>query len=134
MTEQIAAKMIACGQVRTVCLGAICAARRMLTNLVVVFSGVNLQGPLRNTLKFPWVPWCAYLHSCIRVPFTSFVQQRNTFMRAHRDMNNAAQRVNAVLPCSAFTGGGVWATALHSLHYLHSPAPHVPPATNLDSK
>ena len=23
-------------------------------------------------------------------------------------MNNAAQSVNAVLPCSAFTGGGVW--------------------------
>ena len=51
---------------------------------------------------------CKYIRSCTRVPFTSFVLQRNTFMHAHRDMNNAAQSVNAVLPCSAFTGGGVW--------------------------
>ncbi|CAE7216996.1 unnamed protein product [Symbiodinium natans] len=49
-----------------------------------------------------------YIRSCAQVPFTSFVLQRNTFMRAHRDMNNAMQSLNAVLPCSAFTGRGVW--------------------------
>ena len=73
-------------------------------------SGAYSQGPLHglrhNTTKFPWVTLmvCKYIRSCTRVPFTSFILQRNTFMTAHRDMNNARQSVNAVLP----TGGGAW--------------------------
>ena len=34
--------------------------------------------------------------------------QRNTSMRAHRDLNNAPGSSNVVLPCSSFAGGGLW--------------------------
>ncbi|CAE7583604.1 unnamed protein product [Symbiodinium sp. CCMP2592] len=63
-----------------------------------------------QTIMFPWVSLlvCKYVRSCTAVPFTSFVLQRNTSMRAHRDLNNAHDSVNVVLPCSSFTGGGLW--------------------------
>ena len=124
IAEQIAADMIACGQVRMSAWKLLCdslprgdlrsEANADLPGSMCFMSGAYSQGPLhglrRNTSKFPWVTLmvCRYIRSCTRVPFTSFVLQRNTFMHAHRDMNNAAQSVNAVLPCSAFTGGGVW--------------------------
>ena len=31
-----------------------------------------------------------------------------TLMRAHRDLNNAPDSSNVVLPCSSFAGGGLW--------------------------
>ena len=77
-------------------------------------SGAYSQGPLyglrRNTTLLPWVTLlvCKYIRSCTNVPFTSFVLQRNTLMRAHRDLNNAPNSSNVVLPCSSFEGGGLW--------------------------
>ena len=77
-------------------------------------SGAYSQGPLfgirRNTTLLPWVTLliCMYIRSCTNVTFTSFVLQRNTSMRAHRDLNNAPGSSNVVLPCSSFAGGGLW--------------------------
>ena len=77
-------------------------------------SGAYSQGPLfgirRNTTLLPWVTLliCKYIRSCTNETFTSFVHQRNTSMRAHRDLNNAPGSSNVVLPCSSFAGGGLW--------------------------
>ena len=77
-------------------------------------SGAYSPGPLfglrRNTTLLPWVTLlvCKYIRSCTNVTFTSFVLQRNTSMRAHRDLNNAPGSSNVVLPCSSFAGGGLW--------------------------
>ena len=124
VADQIAADMIASGQVRMQMWELLCDAlpngdpRREacadLPSSMCFTSGAYSQGPLfgirRNTTLLPWVTVlvCKYIRSCTNVTFTSFVLQRNTSMRAHRDLNNAPGSSNVVLPCSSFAGGGLW--------------------------
>ena len=124
VADQIAADMIASGQVRMQMWELLCDAlpngdsRREacadLPGSMCFTSGAYSQGPLfglrRNTTLLPWVTLliCKYIRSCTNVTFTSFVLQRNTSMRAHRDLNNAPGSSNVVLPCSSFAGGGLW--------------------------
>ena len=121
---RIAADMIASGQVRMQMWESLCDAlpngdprREACANLpgsMCFTSGAYSQGPLyglrRNTTLLPWVTLlgCKYIRSCTGVTFTSFVLQRNTSMRAHRDLSNAPGSCNVVLPCSSFVGGGLW--------------------------
>ena len=80
-------------------------------------SGAYSQGPLfglrRKTTLFPWATLliCKYIRSYTHVPFSSFVLQRNITMRAHKDLNNAPDSFNVLLPCSTFRGGGLWLQA-----------------------
>ena len=100
VADQIAADMIASGQVRMQTWELLCdilpnedPRREACTNhpgSMCFMSGAYSQGPLyglrRNTTLLPRVSLlvCKYIRSCTRVPFTSFVLQRNTLMRAHR--------------------------------------------------
>ena len=120
VADQIAADMIASGQVRMQMWELLCDAlpngdpRREacadLPGSMCFTSEAYSQGPLfglrRNTTLLPWVTLlvCKYIRSCTNVTFTSFVLQRNTSMRAHRDLNNAPGSSNVVLPCSSFAG------------------------------
>ena len=124
VADQIAADMIASGQVRMQMWELLCdilpngdPRREAYTDHpgnMCFMSGAYSQGPLyglrKNTTLLPWVSLlvCKYIRSCTSVPFTSFVLQRNTLMRAHRDLNNAPDSSNVVLPCSSFAGGGLW--------------------------
>ena len=106
VADQIAADMIASGQVRMQMWELLCDIlpngdpRREACadhpGSMCFTSGAYSQGPLyglrRNTTLLPWVTLlvCKYIRSCTNVPFTSFVLQRNTLMRAHRDLNNAS--------------------------------------------
>ena len=83
---------------------------KKLRKICTAYSQGPLSGIRRNTTLLPWVTLliCKYIRSCTNVTFTSFVLQRNTSMRAHRDLNNALGSSNVVLPCSSFAGGGLW--------------------------
>ena len=127
VAEQIAADMIADGQVRMDAWELLCDClpsgdlrREASTDYadgMCFLSGAYSQGPLhglrRNTTTFPWVTLliCKYIRSCTTETFTSFVLQRNTMMQAHRDLNNSPASCNVVLPCSSFKGGGLWLEA-----------------------
>ncbi|CAE7864680.1 unnamed protein product, partial [Symbiodinium necroappetens] len=123
VAEQIAAEMIESGQVRMEVWELLCDCLpsdepRREANIgrassMGFCSGAYSQGPLsglrQNTTLFPWVTLlvCKFIRSCTHEPFTSFVLQRNTSM-GHKDLNNAKDSVNVLLPCSTFRGGGLW--------------------------
>ena len=135
VADQIAADMIASGQVRMQMWELLCDAlpngdprREACANLpgsMCFTSGAYSQGPLyglrRNTTLLPWVTLlgCKYIRSCTGVTFTSFVLQRNTSMRAHRDLSNAPGSCNVVLPCSSFARG----RPLVAIHHWQLPLP-----------
>ena len=151
VADQIAADMIASDQVRMQMWELPCdilpngdPRREACTDhsgSMCFMSGAYSQGPLyglrKNTTLLPWVSLlvCKYIRSCTSVPFTSFVLQRNTLMRAHRDLNNAPDSSNVVLPCSSFAGGGLWlkSTSGPGWHYAriceksHTAANHLRP-------
>ena len=124
VAEQIAAEMIESGQVRMEVWELLCdclpsdeprrEASSSRASSMGCCSGAYSQGPLsglrRNTTLFPWVTLlvCKFIRSCTHVPFTSFVLQRNTSMGVHKDLNNAKDSVNVLLPCLTFPGGGLW--------------------------
>ena len=100
VADQIAADMIASGQVRMQMWELLCDIlptgdpRREACadhpGSMCFMSGAYSQGPQyglrRNTTLLPWVSLlvCKYIRSCTNVPFTSFVLQCNTLMRAQQ--------------------------------------------------
>ncbi|OLP79746.1 hypothetical protein AK812_SmicGene39938 [Symbiodinium microadriaticum] len=127
VAEQIAADIIVSGQVRMNVWELLCdclptgelrrEASTERSSSMSFCSGAYSQGPLfglrRKTTLFPWATLliCKYIRSYTHVPFSSFVLQRNITMRAHKDLNNAPDSFNVLLPCSTFRGGGLWLQA-----------------------
>ena len=111
VADQIAAEMIASGQVRMQMWELLCDAlpngdprREACADL----PGSVCTTPEHHPATLVTLLVCKYIRSCANVTFTSFVLQRNTSMTAHRDLNNAPGSSNVVLPCSSFAGGGLW--------------------------
>ena len=85
--------------------------RRQFTFAVGAFTLGGLHGIMHATLDFPWVTrllvavvrGCCYNHV-----FSAVAVHCNQRMSPHVDLHNAPGRPNLLLPCTRWSGGGLW--------------------------